>query len=71
MHEVLGSYAVILFSSDTSINGYITNVSFVVTIDGSNVSVDYYSADARSELPIVASTDNGKFLCVVNGAWAA
>ena len=71
MHEVLGSYAVILFSSNTSINGYVTNVSFVVTIDGANVSVDYYSADARPELPIVASTDNGKFLCVVNGAWAA
>ena len=26
---------------------------------------------SEKELPIVTASDNGKFLCVVNGAWAA
>lgn len=71
MHQVFGSYAVILFANNASVNGYIANASFVVTIDGTNVSVDYYSADAQPELPSVTASDNGKFLRVVSGAWAA
>lgn len=63
MYQVLDSNAIILFSPSTSLNGYIANESFIVYVDGSDVSIDHFSADARPTPRVVmASTDTAPTL---------
>lgn len=71
MHQIIGSYATALFGGSDSVNGYVQNVSVIVTIYGSDVDVAYYSSDARPELPPVTYLDDGKSLVVEYGAWVA
>lgn len=65
---VQGSTAQIVFSGTDSINGFIQNVTFTVTVNNGTVTLGYYRAE--DELPTVSASDNGKVLGVVNGAWA-
>lgn len=51
------------YESKTAASGG-TDVSLVTT-------GEKYSWNNKREVPAVSSADNGKFLCVVNGAWAA
>ena len=64
-----GSNAQIVFSGTDSINGFIQNVTFTVTVNNGTVTIGYYRAE--DDLPTVTASDNGKFLRVVNGAWTA
>jgi hypothetical protein len=50
--------------------GYGGNRELIQVVAGSGSSTAYY-AHHIAQLPTVTATDNGKFLCVVNGAWAA
>ena len=68
-YVVQGSNAQIVFSGTDSINGFIQNVTFTVTVNNGTVTIGYYRAE--DELPTVTASDNGKFLRVVSGAWAA
>lgn len=68
-YTVQGSNAQIVFSGTDSINGFIQNVTLTVTVNNGAVTVSYYRAE--DALPTVTASDNGKFLRVVNGAWAA
>lgn len=54
-------------STITRNNGYVT----VVGKDSSGNTIIYCEEDADSSLPAVTSSDNGKVLGVLNGAWAA
>ena len=66
-HLTIGgtTYDTVGAASVTQVVGSGTKVA-TVTIDGTNT--DIY---APSGLPSVTSSDNGKVLQVVNGAWAA
>lgn len=69
-HTVSGSTAVLSFSATDSINGFVQNNTFLVTVQNGSVTVALHTKKA-DELPTVTASDNGKFLRVVNGAWAA
>ena len=64
---VQGSNAQIVFSGTDSINGFIQNVTFTVTVNNGTVTLGYYRAE--DELPTVSASDNGKVLGVANGTW--
>ena len=69
-YVVQGSNAQIVFSGTDSINGFMQNVTLTVTVNNGTVTISYYRAEDKP-LPTVSATDNGKFLRVVGGVWAA
>ena len=71
VYGLFGSNAQIVFSVTDSMSGYVKNMTVVITVYNGTVTVTEYEANAQPELPTVSSSDNGKFLRVVSGAWAA
>lgn len=59
--------------TDTTVSNLIINVLTKNEYDGLTPSSDelYLITDDDNSLPAVTSSDNGKVLRVVNGAWAA
>lgn len=70
--SISGAYGHAYFAcADPSVSGKIENDIFDLTLNGANAStVTRYDKDIAL-LPTVTSADNGKFLRVVSGAWAA
>lgn len=64
------NYTGIIFEATTVLNGQIAHLN-VYTQTGATFCDGNFKAAGGSGLPTVTSSDNGKFLRVVNGAWAA
>jgi len=51
VYFVQGSYAQIIFSGTDSVNGFIQNVTFIVTVNNGTVTIEYYRAEADGSAP--------------------
>ena len=69
-YMVNSSATMIVFEMTDVVNGYMQNVTSLITVQNGTVTIQHYEGRA-DDLPTVTASDNGKFLRVVNGEWAA